>query len=114
MEGGTAADCVIPLSFSTPGSMGVGTWQIAVEACAIIKHAVHLDAPPRGMSIVSNNFRDSYGHQVIGHMSMSDDTWFGLRMTHKSITRDLIGVNVTSALDGMSSIHIGILDSETL
>ena len=35
-------------------------------------------------------------------------------MTNKPITRDLVGVNVTSALDGMSSIHIGIRDSETL
>jgi hypothetical protein len=114
MEGGTAADCVIPLSFSTSGSMGVGTWQLAIEACSIIKHAVLLNAPPRGMSIVSDNFRDPYGHQVIGHLSKSDDTWFGLRMTNKPITRDLVGVNVTSALDGMSSIHIGIRDSETL
>ena len=114
MDGGTAADCVIPLSFSTSGSMGVGTWQLAIEACSIIKHAVLLNAPPRGMSIVSDNFRDPYGHQVIGHLSKSDDTWFGLRMTNKPITRDLVGVNVTSALDGMSSIHIGIRDSETL
>jgi hypothetical protein len=30
------------------------------------------------------------------------------------ITRDLIGVNMTSALDGMSSIHIGLRDSEAL
>ena len=27
---------------------------------------------------------------------------------------DLIGVNVSSALDGMSSIHIGLRDSEAL
>ncbi len=74
MEGGTAADCVIPLSFSTSGSTGVGTWQLAVEACSIIKHAVLLNAPPRGMYIVSDNFRDPYGHQVIGHLSKSDDT----------------------------------------
>jgi len=114
MEGGTAADCVIPLSFSTSGSMGVGTWQFAVEACSIIKHAVLLNALPRGMSIVSDNFRDPYGHQFIGHLSKSDDTWFRLRMTNKPITKDLVGVNVTSALDGMSSNHIGIRDSETL
>jgi hypothetical protein len=66
------------------------------------------------MSIVSDNFRDPYGHQVIGHLSKSDEQWFGLRMTNKPITRDLVGVNVTSALDGMSAIHIGIRDSETL
>jgi len=35
-------------------------------------------------------------------------------MTNKPITRDLVGINVSSALDGMSSIHIGIWDSETL
>ena len=35
-------------------------------------------------------------------------------MTNKPITRDLVGVNVSSALEGMSSIHIGIRDSETL
>ncbi len=31
MEGGTEADCHIPLSFSTSGSLGVGTWQLAVK-----------------------------------------------------------------------------------
>ena len=55
-----------------------------------------------------------YGHQVIGHLSKSYDTWFGLRMTSKPITRDLVGVIVTSTLDGMFSIQIGIRDSETL
>ena len=35
-------------------------------------------------------------------------------MTSKPITKDLVGVNVTSALTGMASIHIGIRDSETL
>ncbi len=35
-------------------------------------------------------------------------------MTNKPFTKDLVGVNVTSALDGMSSIHIGIRDAETL
>jgi hypothetical protein len=114
MEGGAAAGCVIPLSFSTSRSMGVGTLQLAVEASSIIKHVVRLNAPPRGMSIVSDNFRDPYGHQVNGHFSKSDDTWFGLRMTNKPITKDLVGVNLTSTLDGMSSIHIGIRDSETL
>ena len=94
--------------------MGVGKWLLAVEACSIIKHSVLLNAPPRGMSIVSNNFRDPYGHQIIGHLGKSDDTWFGLRMTNKPITCDLVGVNVTFALDCMSSIHTGIRDSETL
>ena len=114
MEGGTAADCHIPLTFSTSGPMGVGTWQLAVEACSIIKHDVLINAQPRGMSIISDSFRDPYGHQVIGHLSKSDDRWYGLRMTNKPITRDLVGVNVSSTLDGMSSIHIGIRDSETL
>ena len=66
------------------------------------------------MSIISESFHDSSGHQVIGHLSKSDDRWYGLRMTNKPITRDLVGVNVSSTLDGMSSIHIGIRDSETL
>ena len=96
MEGGTAADCMIPLSFSTSGLMDVGAWQLALVACSIIKHAVLLNATPRGMSIVSDSFRDPYGHQVIGNLSKSDDIWFGLRMTNKPITRDLVGVNVTS------------------
>ena len=51
---------------------------------------------------------------MIGHLSKSDDRWYGLRMTNKPITMDLVGVNVSSTLDGMSSIHIGIRDSETL
>ncbi len=91
--------------------MGVGTW---VEACSIIKHDVLINAQPRGMSIISETFRDPCGHQVIGHMSKSDDQWYGLRMTNKLITRDLVGVNVSSTLDNMSSIHIGIRDSESL
>jgi hypothetical protein len=51
---------------------------------------------------------------VIGHVSKSDDIWFGLRMTSKPITTDLVGVNVSSTLDGMSFIHIGLRDSEAL
>ncbi len=51
---------------------------------------------------------------MIGHLSKSNDRWYGLRMTNKPITRDLIGLNVSSARDGMSSIHIGIRDSMTL
>ena len=35
-------------------------------------------------------------------------------MTSPPVTRDLVGVNVSATLDGMSSIHIGIRDSETL
>jgi hypothetical protein len=46
---------------------------------------------------------------VIGHLSKSDDKWYGLRMTSKIITGDLAGVNMSSAFDGMSSIHIGII-----
>ena len=114
MEGGTATDCHIPLTFSTSGSMGVGTWQLAVEACSIIMHDVLINAQPRGMSIISDSFRDPYGHRVIGHLSKSDEQWYGLRMTNKPLTRDLVGVNVSSALDGMSFIHIGIRDLETL
>ena len=114
MEGGTAADCYIPLSFSTSGSMGVGACHLAVEACSIIKHDVRMDDQSRGMSFISDSFRDPYGHQVIVHVSKSDDKWSGLRMTSKPIAMDLIGVNMTSALDGMSSIHIGLRDSEAL
>jgi hypothetical protein len=66
------------------------------------------------MSIVSDNFHDPYGHIVIDHLSKSDDKWFGLQMTNKPITRDLVGVNVSSAMDGMSIIHTRIRDSETL
>jgi hypothetical protein len=73
MEGGTAANYYIPLSFSTSGSMGVGTWHLSVEACSIIKHDVQIDDQSRGMSIISDSFRDPYGHQVIGHLSKSDD-----------------------------------------
>jgi hypothetical protein len=85
-----------------------------VEACSIVKHDVLINARSRGMSIVSDSFRNPYGHRVIGHLSKSDDQWYGLRMTSKPVTRDLVGVNVSTTLDGMSSIHIGIRDSETL
>jgi hypothetical protein len=66
------------------------------------------------MSILSESFRDPYGHQVIGHLSKSDDKWYCLRMTNKPITKDLVGVKVSSTLDGMSSIHIELRDSEAL
>ncbi len=66
------------------------------------------------MPIVSDYFRDPYGHRVPGHLSKSDDGRYGLRMTKKPVTRDLVGVNVSANLYGMSSIHIGIRDSETL
>ena len=85
-----------------------------MEACSIIKYDVQIDDQSRGMSILSESFRDPYGHQVIGHLSKSDDKWYGLRMTNKPITRDLVGVNMTSDLDGMSSIHIGLRDSDAL
>ena len=66
------------------------------------------------MSIISYSFRDPYGHQVISHLNKSDDKWYGLRMTNKPITMDLIGVNMSSAVDGMTSINIGLRDSEAL
>jgi hypothetical protein len=66
------------------------------------------------MCIVSDNFRDPYGHHVIRHLGKCNDTWFGIRITNKPITRDLVGVNVPPILDGISSIHIGIWDLETL
>ena len=94
--------------------MGVGTWHLAVEACSIIKYDVQIDDQSGGMSIISDSFHDPYGHQVIGHLSNNDDKWYGLRMTNKPITRDLISVNMTSALDCMSSLHIGLRDSEAL
>ena len=114
MAGGTTADCHIPLTFSTSGSMGLWTWQLIVEACSIIRHEVVIDAQPRGMSIVSDTFRDPYGHRVIGQLSKSDEQWYGLRMTNKPVTRDLVCINVSATLDGMASIHIGIRDSKTL
>ncbi len=94
--------------------MGVGTWQLAVEACSIIKHDVLINAQPWGMFIISESFRDPYGYQVIGHLSKSDEQWYGLRMTTYPFTMDLVNVNVSSPMDGISSIHIEIRDSETL
>jgi hypothetical protein len=94
--------------------MGLWTWQLIVEACSIIRHEVVIDAQPRGMSIVSDTFRDPYGHRVIGQLSKSDEQWYGLRMTNKPVTRDLVCINVSATLDGMASIHIGIRDSKTL
>ncbi len=94
--------------------MGVGTWHLAVEAYSIIKYDVWIDDQSRSMPIISDSFRDPYEHQVIGHPSKSDDRWFGLWMTSKPITKDMVGVNMISALDGMSSIHIGLRDSEAL
>ncbi len=61
-----------------------------------------------------NPFEIPTGIKLIGHLSKSDDKWYGLRMTNKPITGNLVGVNMSSTLDGMSSLHIGIRDSETL
>ena len=66
------------------------------------------------MSIVYDSFRDPYGYRVLGHLLKSDDGWYGPRVTNKPVTRDLVGINVPANLDCMSSIHIGIRDSETL
>jgi hypothetical protein len=87
MAGGTAADCYIPLSFSTSGSMGVGTWQLAVEACSVIRHGVFINEEAKDMSIISDSFRDPFDHRVFGHLSKSDDKWYGLRMTNTPVNR---------------------------
>ena len=114
---GTPADCYIPFNFSTSGSMGVGKWQMAVEAVSLIMHEVPAVDQSRGMAIVSDSFRDSYGHRVIGMLPKSDASestfgWYGQKMTIKPVTRDAVGINVQNSLDGLSTIHLGLRDTD--
>lgn len=116
---GTPGDCHIPLFFSSSGSMGVGKWQLAVEAVSLVMHEVVFDLQPKGIAIVSDSFRDSYGHRVIGFLPKSDGSeatfgWYGQKLTIKPVTRDTVGVNVQNSLDGLSTIHIGFRDIDKL
>jgi hypothetical protein len=110
---GTPADCHIPLNFSTSGSMGVGKLQLAVETISLIMHEVVSQDQSRGMAIISDSFRDSYGHRVIGMLPKSDGSeatfgWHVQIMTSKPVTRDTVGINVQNSLDGLSAIHLGL------
>ena len=116
---GTPADCYVPLNFSTSGSMGVGKWQMAADAVSFIMHEVLTRDQSRGMAIVSDSFRDSYEHRVIGMLPKSDASdaafgWYGQKMTIKPVTRDTVGINVQNSLDGLSAIHLGLRDTDKL
>jgi hypothetical protein len=52
--------------------MGVGKWQMADEAVSLIMHELPTGYQSIGMAIVSESFRDSYGHRVIGMLPKSD------------------------------------------
>jgi len=93
--------------------MGVGKWQLGVEAISSIMHEVVSQDQSRGMAIVSDSFRDSYGHRVIGMLPKSDASeyrfgWYGQKLTIKPVTRDTVGINVQNSLDGLSAIHLGL------
>ena len=112
---GTPADCTIPVHFSASGSMGVGTWQVAIDAVSIVKHDVQASNLAQGLAVISDTFRDPYGHRVLGHLSRSyrnsEEGWYGLKLTNKPVSRDTVGTTVTNSLDGVSTVHIGIRDS---
>ncbi len=77
------------------------------------------DFQPKGMAIVSDIFRDSYGHRVIGLTPKSDGSvamfaWYGQKMTIKPVTKDTIDIHVQSSLDGLSFIHISLRDIDKL
>jgi hypothetical protein len=117
---GIPADCYnIPLNFSTSGSMGVGKWQLAVETVSLIMNEVVSHDQSRGMALVSDSFRDSYGHCVIGMHPKSDASestfgWYGQKMTITPVTRDTVGISVQNSLDGLSAIHLGLRDTDKL
>ena len=92
---------------------------MAVEAVSLIMHEVPAVDQSRGMAIVSDSFRDSYGHRVIGMLPKSDASestfgWYGQKMTIKPVTRDTVGINVQNSLDGLSTIHLGLRDTDKL
>jgi hypothetical protein len=82
-------------------------------------HEVVSQHQSRGMAIVSDSFRDSYGHRVIGMLPKSDasESTFGLygqKLTIKPVTRDTVGINVQNSLDALSAIHLGLRDTDKL
>ena len=93
--------------------MGVGKWQLAVEAISLIIHEVITQDQSRGKVIVLESFRDSCGHRVIGMLPQFDASeatsgWYGQKMTIKPVTRYTVGINVHNSLDGLYAIHLGL------
>jgi hypothetical protein len=99
--------------------MRVGKWQLAIEVISLVMHEVVSDFKSKGMAIVSDTFRDSYRHRVIGFLPKSDGIgatfgWYGQKMTIEPVTRDKFGIHVQNSLDGLSSIPIGLRDIDKL
>jgi len=99
--------------------MGVGKWQLAVDAVSLIMHEIVSQDQSRGVAIVSESFRDSYGHRVIGTLpkSYASETtfgWYGQKLTIKPVTRDTADIDVQNSLDGLSDIHLGLRNTDKL
>ena len=92
---------------------------MSVDAVSLIMHEVVSQNQSRGMAIVSNSVRDSYGHRVIGMLPKPDASeatfgWYGQKMTIKPVTRDTVDINVQNSLDGLPAIHLGLRDTGLL
>ena len=113
--GGTPGDCEIPISLTTSGSMSTGFWNVAIESFSTVKHSVGPQDLPRGITVVSNSFPDTHcntSSRVIRYLARTyrqqEEGYFGLRLSHKPVSRDQVGHPVFTPLDNMRSIHIGL------
>jgi hypothetical protein len=114
--GGTPAECEVPIRMSTSGSMSSGVWQYAVESFSPVKYSVATAALPGGIAVVSNTFPDANNQsRVVAHLSRSfrtqEETFYGLKLSLKPVSRDMVGHPMHQPLDNVRSIHIGLRDA---
>ena len=112
---GTPADCSIPIVMRSTG-MTQGKWEVAMESWSLFKHDSAVVAP--GMIVTSSTFSDENSNsKVLGKLGRSyrnsEEKYFGLRLTTKPPLRDTVGVPVTTPVDALNSVQIGIRDSVT-
>ena len=114
---GTVDDCLIPVGLSTNGSMNTGRWFLAMESCSLISHNIPPADMSRGLSVLSDTFRDPRNSGgAIGHLGRSyresEDGFYGLRLTTKPVSRDTVGYPVYKSLDSLSHIHLRLKGSD--
>jgi hypothetical protein len=109
---GTAADCRIPVSMTTHGSMAAGRWFVGIDSISTVTHPVMVPADmSAGILVTSQTFNPGAdNNRILGYLGRTfrtaEDT-FGLRLTTKPLARDHVGFELKSdALDDIADIHI--------
>ena len=112
---GSAADCLVPVSINTNGSMRVleDTWMVVVESISLLKTT----SVSAGLTLRSETFRSSsaYDGNVLGFFprsSIQSKANYGQRLSIKQTTRDTIGAVAKVPLDQLSAIHLSVRTSE--